>query len=238
MNEQSEISQELFERIERYLEATMTSSERSGFEEEMNADPALRSEVSMQLQSMRAMQLAGFKERLARNQHLTAKHRRNYGWLAAAASVLILLGIGLYFSFFKNREPVYAAVIETDPGLPVPMSAVADYAFYDAMVDYKSENYGLAIEKWRPLLQANPTSDTLNYYLGSAFLNNKQFDQAIPHFDLVKQDTSSAFLYKSEYYRFVCAYYLKDAAYLSSISTSPNSPYGEKIAELRSPFEK
>ena len=68
------------------------------------------------------------------------------------------------------------------------------------MVDYKQENYQAAIEKWKPLLSEKPENDTLNYFLGVAYLAEKKDREAIDYLSEVSNNQSSMFLQESYYY--------------------------------------
>ena len=80
------------------------------------------------------------------------------------------------------------------------MSSNNNFEFYDAMVSYKQGDYTTAINKWEKLLQAKPSNDTLNYFIGVAHLANKNEVEAIPFLNVVTNYSNSAFLNESYYY--------------------------------------
>jgi tetratricopeptide (TPR) repeat protein len=75
-----------------------------------------------------------------------------------------------------------------------------NYDFYEAMVDYKTGNYKMAINKWEKQLLAKPENDTLNYFLGSAYLAINKQEKAIDFFETISSDSNSIFKDDSYYY--------------------------------------
>ncbi|MGB6036865.1 MAG: hypothetical protein WBG42_11405, partial [Cryomorphaceae bacterium] len=125
-------------------------------------------------------------------------------FFSIAASIAVLIGFSFwYFNLEDSPSELYAEYGYTDPGLPVPMSATDSYDFYDAMVDYKTEDYQTAINKWIILLEAEPQNDTLNYYIGASYFNMDAFDQAEPYLNKILNSTASKFVYKAQYMLFL-----------------------------------
>ena len=126
--------------------------------------------------------------------------------IAVAAILVIALG-SLWFLSDNANEKLYAKYFTPDPGLPTMMSETKNFEFYDAMVNYKQGEYTKAIEKWQPLLDNSPKSDTLNYFMGMAQLANKQEEKAIKYFDVVTNLETSTF--KNDAYYYLGLAYLK-----------------------------
>ncbi len=120
------------------------------------------------------------------------KPRFNYRMVA---SIAILLAVGSLWFFTRQspNEKLYDTYFTPDPGLPTVMGNNDDYAFYEAMVDYKQGHYGIAIEKWEELLQTKPENDTLNYFLGVSHLVNGNSQEAINYLRPVGNDEDSIF---------------------------------------------
>jgi hypothetical protein len=91
-------------------------------------------------------------------------------WYAGAAVLAALLGIFWMMKISSTSEKIFATYFNPDIGLPLIMSTTNACDFYEGMLDYKQENYKMAIEKWQILLEAKPENDTLNYFLGVAHL--------------------------------------------------------------------
>ena len=69
------------------------------------------------------------------------------------------------------------------------MSETTNYNFYDAMVEYKMENYARALDIWKSN-QGSVGADTLNYYIGMAHLNLKQYEEAEKALSQVYENSS------------------------------------------------
>jgi len=233
MEENKEITQQNFERIEAFLLNKMTANEQHDFENELNRDPALAKEVATQRELMLAVETGEMKNKLDTIHQKITKKNGNTKWYLVAASIAVLLAIGIWTLNRPDKaERLFASNMTIDPGLPVPMSATNNYVFYDAMVDYKSGKYALAIIKWEPLLAQNPESDTVNYYLGVANFNNENFQKAIPYFEKVTQQENSTFYGLGEWYLALSFLATKDVERLNTLAKNSRSDYADRINEL------
>ncbi|QAA82653.1 tetratricopeptide repeat protein [Aequorivita sp. H23M31] len=89
---------------------------------------------------------------------------------SVAATLIVLFGIFWMLNTKTPGEKIFAENFKPDIGLPLKMSTIGNYGFYEGMLDYKQENYKEAIAKWNTILPAKPHNDTLNYFLGVANL--------------------------------------------------------------------
>ena len=186
-----DISQAEFERIERFLLGRMDEAEQVQFEADLARDEALRLEVGLQRQLLAAVESGSVNvdELPKRQRTLNGRYR----WLAAAASVV--LAVGIWYAALRQspEEKLFAAYFVAPKGLVTPMTATDDYVFYDGMVDYKQENYRQAITKWSPLLQQRPENDTLHFFIGVAHLSAGDALKSIPYLEHTASVTESAF---------------------------------------------
>ncbi len=234
----SDITQELFERIEKYLLQKMSTEERLSFEKEMAVDPVLLGEVNIQRKLIKSVLTGSMKEQLEsihiETQKETEKKSNRALWMGLAAGVAILLATGLYLINSPDlNEQLFAENASIDPGLPVPMSASNNFAFHDAMVDYKNEQYEKAISKWQVLQKENPNNDTLTYYIGACYFNSKQYQKAITQFDEVNKNNTSVFRNKSQWYEVLSLLQTKQTERIEKIIPYSNSPYEQKILRIR-----
>ncbi len=81
------------------------------------------------------------------------------------------------------------------------MGVTDHYEFEKAMVDYKTGQYEEAIAAWNKLLLKNPGNDTLNYFIGSALMADKEFKQAKIYFDKVIEFPASVFIQNARWYK-------------------------------------
>lgn len=209
----TELSEEVFERIENYLAGNMSPDAASAFADEMQHNELLRNEVELQQKLRAALTIdaigtAYHKE--AKNSETTATTSAkviSLSWIWKAAAAVAILAIPVYFLFF-NKADLYQRYYEADPGLPTEMGVTDQYEFQDAMVDYKMENYQKAKDKWAKLLHINASNDTLNYYLAMADLNLRNFDTSYEKLD--KIPTTSAFYVDALWYQALIAIKQKD----------------------------
>ncbi len=204
------ITQEVFERIESYLNNTMSQEVFSNFEEQLKNDSTLQKQVTDYKLIFEAVETQSLKEQLnefhksvseietpiTKTPKVRSLQLRK---LAIAASLIIAAG---YFLFFNNstNEKLYAKYFTPDPGLATTMSSNTNFEFYDAMVNYKQGEYKTAITKWEVLLQNKPKNDTLNYFLGVAYLANDNENFAIKHLEIVTNNFNTNFKNDANYY--------------------------------------
>lgn len=241
MNEFEEISQHDFERIERYLLNQLSEQDRNLFEGELNHNPVLNFEVERQRQLMQAVEVGALREEL---KSISSKYKGNRvvsirTWLSAAAAVLIAIG-AFWWLMGKvgSSDDLYAQWAKPDPGLAVPMSSSTEYSFYDAMVDYKNEQYELAIQKWQPQLLTDADNDTLMYFIGAAYFNQQKFTEAGDYYRLVRKNTASSFYHKAGFYLSLMAYHQHQQTELSDLAKDTTSPYYDKILRLQESITK
>jgi tetratricopeptide (TPR) repeat protein len=170
------IDQQLFEQIEAYLLNTMDAARRAAFEREMEADEKLRNEVSLQRRLTAVAEVSSYKgekqEQKKQGGPAVVKKLPHFAWYAAAAVVIVAV-TWFYRNNTPSAEKIYARYFIPDSGLPVVMSSANDdYDFYDGMVSYKEENFARAIEIWKKVYLEHPANDTLQYYMGMAYLNS------------------------------------------------------------------
>lgn len=242
---QGVLDKKQFEAIEAYVLGTMPATERVLFEKEISADAELRAEVGLQRENMLAIELGGVSRVLKElgNEQAREEHRhagasawRPYLKYAAAVALLVIGGIW-WFSRPTIGERLFAEHFTADPGLPVAMGASNDPSFQDAMVAYKLGAYQEARDKWSPLLQADPTNDTLRFYIASASLAMEDVKTAIPMFEQLAGERASAFSARSQWYLFLAYVKAGDHARAKAIPLEMDATYGDRVraikAELR-----
>ncbi len=205
MNRDVNISQKEFDTIEQYISRQMAAEERAAFTKKLNTDIALQHKLEMVKLFLVGIQEAALEDKLDEIHSAsfpTKKNRiqtlqRSYAlkkWLVAA-SVLVIIGLGLLFVFNSNtkEEKLFASYFQPEPGLISPMGASDNYLFHSAMVDYKVGEYDTALKTWESLLASKPKNDTLNYFVASAYLMKEKEEMAILHFEKVIAIDNSPF---------------------------------------------
>ncbi len=203
-----EISQQEFEEIERYLNGQMDLVERAAFEDRISEDNRLREEVELQRQLISTVEAAAFKAttRLPTQDHaIPVTNTIMRYWRYAAAAVLIL-GLGLtgwwvYRSQPVSRQDLFTSYFHKDPGLPIVMSSdTVTYTFNRGMILYKEENYDGAIRVWEKMISQKGTTDTLEYYIGVAWINSNKLAEAQPYLERTAGNANSIFREKATWY--------------------------------------
>ena len=220
MKDNSNISQELFEAIERYINGTMEASELKDFNDYLKIDSEFKTQVEDYKTIFQGIEEQSLKEQLntfhaeiskpeTKNPIFKKVHYLFFSKIAAAAAIIIAMGSIWFFSGSPNQK-IYANYFKPDPGLATTMSSTDNFEFYDAMVHYKHKNYDLSIKKWSILSQKNPSNDTLNYFLGVAHMANKNMDKAIPYLEKTTKNTNPEFPFLKDAYYYLGLAYIKE----------------------------
>lgn len=242
MNNQNLIPQEQWEEIERFLLDEMSSEETERFQERLSLDPRLKKVTEeMKLLSIGIQELALqdkltlFHEELIKDNTKQKKNGRLLSmnrWLIAASVIFVLVISGYFFFGKKNKnEALFAQYFRPDPGLVTAMGSSFNYEFDRGMIDYKSGNYEAAIKTWEGLLTSKPNSDTLNYFLGSAYLANKKTDKAISFFEKVTVLPPGSFV--NDAYWYLGLSYLKKGKISDAIEYIQKSGHPQREAILK-----
>ncbi|MFD2725452.1 tetratricopeptide repeat protein [Hyunsoonleella rubra] len=221
MKDNSNIPQDLLEIIESYLDGTMTTQELKDFNRLLELDEDFRTQVEDVKTMLYGIEAQSLKEDLDEfhkdvsitetEKNITSGKVRflNYSKLAAAAAIVVAVGSIWFFSGNPNQS-IYSKYYSPDPGLATTMSSSeTDFEFLDAMVNYKHGDYDLAIKKWGALSEKEPENDTLNYFIGSAYLANKNEAEAIPFLERAVE-AEDDFVFLNDAYFYLGLAYIKE----------------------------
>lgn len=211
MDHKKNISQAEFERIEKYLLNQMNAEDKLDFEKELSEDSDLQEKLeeiktlTEGIEKLELMESLNQFHREMKEEENTAPQkiiRFNWKPFSVAASVILIAAISiLYYNRPDRNERLFTKYYTTDPGLVTAMSANEDnYEFERGMVDFKSGKFQLAIDRWEPLLANNPTGDTLNYFLGTSYLELQNTAKAISRLEKVTENPESKFLNDAWWY--------------------------------------
>lgn len=220
MENENNISQELLETIERYLKDAMALEERASFERRMEENEQLCQQVEDTRIIFSGIRKAVLEDKLNVLHEDLVKDKKisqdspkvfklNFKTLSIAASVLILVGGFWLFNRPSKNDRLFNTYFEKPIGLPTVMGGNTEhFEFLDAMVEYKIGDYDSAIKRWEALLSENQTNDTLQFYLGAAYLAKGNQEKAIPYLNEVIANNNSNFQNKGFYYLGMA--YIKD----------------------------
>lgn len=213
MENQNDISQELLETIEAYLNQTMDASQLADFKQRLDQDPDLQQQVEDVSVLLSGIEAAALKEKLdgfhSEMEHtpleratpvIPIKKRKN-GLLRYAAAAAILVSLGLFWIFNQapTHEKLFAKHFTPDPGLPTTMSGSQQFEFDNAMVRYKQGAYQEAAQTWEQMRQQR-ASDTLDYFIGVAWLAEGASEKTIPLLEGVSTQSDSRFQEEAQFY--------------------------------------
>ncbi|MEM9829023.1 MAG: tetratricopeptide repeat protein [Bacteroidota bacterium] len=205
------MDEKLFEKMEDYIHGNLSVTEREQFEADMATDEQLREEVELHRQLIFSVETESLRQLLdqiheknfeSEAQVVSMPRRRSFFPMAIAASVALLILAGWWIFNLQTSSPesVYAAYFTPAEGLPTTLGYSTNTDFAEGMVSYKLEEYTEALEYWQPLLEVDPTNDTLNYYVGVTFLANEQPDSAIDYLTTVVSGEQSSFRTPAQWY--------------------------------------
>ncbi len=204
------ISQEEQEMFEKFLLDQMDSNEKERFKKKLDNDLKLLENFEQFKIMFRAVEEDGLRAKIEEfhseiedenTSILPMRYFRKYNYIIAA-SIALLVAIGGGYLFFGNNsnKALYKKYYSVDPGLPTVMGESSNYEFYKGMVDYKQGKYNAAIEIWENLLVNKAGNDTLNYFLGAAYLATDNQSKALPFFEQVSTNKQSFFYNDSQFY--------------------------------------
>ena len=210
MKDSRKISPELLETIERYYNDTMAQQECTHFEEQLHNDAAFKALVEEFRITILGIETQAFKEQLEDYHKEIPKHQTlaasppkirflSVTKIAIAAGIIIAIGL-FWFSGASSNDRLYSKYFTPDPGLPTTMSSSNNFPFYDAMVNYKQGEYAIAISKWEKIEQKSPDNDTINYFLGVAYLAHQNVEKAVPYLSKTINNSNSVFLEDAYFY--------------------------------------
>lgn len=202
--EKNNISQELLETIESYFNNSMENNERILFEEKLINNLEFKEQVEDIKTMLLGIETQALKEQLDtfhshfysnKKKHSQKRIIRHIPYMKLSIAAVFVIAIGCFWLFnTSHNKKLYSKYFKPDPGLQTSMGTDANFEFYDAMIDYKRGDYNKAIKKWEILSTKKPNNDTINYFLGLAYMCDKNVNDAIPFLErAVNAGISSVF---------------------------------------------
>ena len=217
MKKNQDISQVEFESIENYLNNNLSLDEKIAFEKSILETPLLANKIEEVKQLLLGIESAVLKNNLdnfheelhpvrkIQSETLDAKESpkkpKNMAiFYSIAAAIIIVFGIFWFMRDSNTPEKLFAKHFTPDPGLPTVMSTTRDYSFYEGMVDYKRKEYSVAIKKWEKLVSEKENNDTLNYFLGVAYLAEGDAETSLKYLEPAQKFNNGIFKEDAYYY--------------------------------------
>ncbi len=211
MADKKDIPPDLLEIIDSYLNNTMTTRELKDFERLLEIDDDFKRQVDY-VKKMRTKSEALEKgpsspppknrPKAGLQTEITPKSSRflYYSRITALAALLIAIG-GIWFFSRTPNQTTYSKYFSPAPGLSAEEDNGSSFEFYDAMANYNEGDYNLAIDKWKQLSEKQPENDSLNYFIGVAYLGIDNTEEAVPFLErAIEAEDSFPFLDNTYYY--------------------------------------
>lgn len=193
--------QELYEKIEAYLNGHLSETEIKKFEKELKTNDRLRLEVrkhklidqALSDTSTLAFQSKLDKIRVKHKQKLATPFRGAKRWygLAAAISGILIIGLTIYFSGSDSSKSLYQEYYTVYEIQNIHRGENAQDKALDPFNLYSEGNYSQAILGFQFLLhEPKYDQNEIYLYLGNCHLNEGAFDSAIETFKKVSDQSS------------------------------------------------
>ncbi|WP_298498704.1 hypothetical protein [uncultured Algibacter sp.] len=245
MKDNNKISQELLEIIERYINGSMPPQELKDFNQLLELDNDFKTkveDVKIMLSGIETQSLKEKHDELHQDNYKTSEKKSStnkirflyYRKIAIAAAIIFAIGSIWFFATSKN-DKLFTKYFKPDPGITTTAKNPNNLEFYDAMENYKHGNFIQAINKWRIIQERKPNNDTLNYFIGVAYLSDNNIIDAIPFLER-SIEADDSFIFLDEAYLYLGLAYLKEGNLelaKKHLSTSETSKARKLISELK-----
>ncbi len=200
------------ERIDRFIDGTLTEEEREQFEAMMQTDPELKAEVELH-RDIKVGAQAYFdqelKDKLAavdedpsfRSAEGNQVSFRLWRTLGVAASVVLLVGLAyIFLNPSTNPEELYLSYYQPYPNIVNPLERSQNNLPDDGMSNYEQGNYQKAVEVFDQELSGNPQSDFRLFYQALSFLEIGEAEKAIGNLQQLQGSVSSDLYLPAQWY--------------------------------------
>lgn len=244
---------ENFELIENYCEGKLNEEEKVLFEGRLQVDTNLKEELELYKNIVAGIKESGKarlkgklieadKELDAETKVIELKNvKTSYLKIfAIAASVMIVVGLSLFYLYFntKSCSELASKYYEPEKGLPVVMGT-NNSKLDEVMNDYKTGNYSGAKSKLEKI-GGSITNDTINYFYGVVNYELQNYNDAKSDF---LQITSSGYYFEKAQYRLVLTFLKtndKKSAiqFINEILQNKEHPFYNKLSDLKAELAK
>lgn len=187
--------------LEKYFQGTLTAEEQAEVDHLLKTDEAFKKEHAFQRQVRQAFiqqrrnQLKSLVKDLEKSSSVA--WYRSKTWLSIAASVVLLVGIGMYF--YQQDQSGYSEYFQPLPNMVAPTVRAGEATAGEttkAFQLYEREEYAEAIRLWEQ-------QSSLNYkeiYMGISYLATKAPDKALEYLRKpIQNDSLSLDAYRQWY---------------------------------------
>lgn len=253
------LTEEQYELIEAYLGNELSATDRASVEADMAADAEFRAEVDYQRSVRTGLQMLGIEQAVnrAKAQYVAGQaanasptlvrplgqpDRSRWQYWAAAASVVLLLGVGYGAYQYNSRQSYTSSLLsaQSDDLLKEfpreGLSASARDQLVTALEAYRAGEYDKVIENVKALPENRQTVYYKDYLLGLSYLANREPVQAIPLLQSALATPSPVLRQKAEW--ILALAYVKNGQnekalpILTRVSTNKANPYRKQAQQV------
>ncbi|MDH3712001.1 MAG: tetratricopeptide repeat protein [Cyclobacteriaceae bacterium] len=209
------------ERIDRFINGTLTEEERGQFESMMQTDPELKAEVELHRdikvgaqayfdQELKDKLAAAEGDPTSKNVEGKQASFRLWQTLGVAASAVLLVGLAyIFLNPSADPQELYLSYYQPYPNIVNPLERSQTDLPDDGMSNYEQENYQKAVEVFDQELSENPQSDFRLFYQALSYLEIGEAEKAIGNLQQLQGTVSSDFYQPAQWY--LALAYLKNA---------------------------
>ncbi|WP_394748218.1 hypothetical protein [Spongiimicrobium salis] len=191
-----ERNQELFEKIEAYLEGKLSPKDKRIFEKRIEGDAFLQKEVETHRKMKAALEDTGaihFRAKIRSIEEKLKEEERpkriSSSWWRIAASFLLVIGVSTILWLQLRPNPDLFQGYYSPYPVEDTMRGTQTNILKESLQDYSNGNYNQAIPKIKKLLKEYPEKEIYQLYLGNCFLNMGEEMQALSIFGNFPKDS-------------------------------------------------
>ena len=188
------------EYIESYFQHTLNPEERKSFEQKCEQDQEFAQDVAFYLTTRQVLreELLEQKQAQWREEKDTleelpsiapAKRSVLRSWVAYAAAACLVLAASVYL-FETTSSPQKLASTYVDKNysqLSIEMGGDLKDSIQRGIAAYNNKEYDSALEMFKGVEQGNPEKSYAKQYTGLVYLQMKDYDNALAHFDALSK---------------------------------------------------
>ena len=211
------LAQDKYEKIEGYLNKTLSEEDMKAFEREMQADSDLAEEVRLfadidkaiidtpALNFQRMVKEQGelfLKEEKHEEATVRTMNIKPYQWAIAAAVVLLIVSTVILLNRKTTKELSVEELLAQTYPIEVDRSSLENDSTdkAKAIKHYQNKEFDQAAGLFQQLADENPQDMESIFYLANAYLNQKEFDKAQKEFEKIIKDNESLLVEDSRWY--------------------------------------
>ena len=229
--------------IEAYFSNRLSPDEQKELEDLLSKDKKLKSEFDFQVEVREAIRNKHHRELKDKFRRLDKESGSNksFKWLAAAASIIILLGLGWFYGIYSTQtdyNALYTAHFEVYPNVVAPVersqSDESSDLVQQAFSRYENGEFEEAYTSFEKL-QETEGYEYAVFYAAVSRMASGNYDEAIGYFKSAENWKNPEFEHASKWY-LALAYFKKEDKntalhYLRELQKSDNS-FRQEAADL------